>query len=56
MLGAMIIGFWEGLTHGCPSHKKCIHDDKELHQNLSEEQIDHMLEESFPASDPPATY
>lgn len=30
--------------------------DKKLRDNLSEKQVDHMIEDSFPASDPPSTY
>ncbi len=30
--------------------------DKELRKNLDEKQIDKMLQDSFPASDPPSTY
>jgi len=49
--------FWEGFmaakTH---SRTECIHQDKELREHLSEAQIDHMIEDSFPASDPPSTY
>lgn len=30
--------------------------DKKLRNHLSERQIDKMVEDSFPASDPPSTY
>lgn len=30
--------------------------DKRLRQKLSEQQVDDMIEDSFPASDPPSTY
>jgi len=48
--------FWKGLV--CPhvTRKQCICADKELRANLSEKQIDNMVEDSFPASDPPSTY
>lgn len=31
-------------------------EDKKMRENLSERQIDKMVEASFPASDPPSTY
>lgn len=31
-------------------------DDKQLREDLSEKQVDRMVEDSFPASDPPSTY
>lgn len=33
----------------------CMHE-KKMRDHLSEKQIDHMVEDSFPASDPPSTY
>ncbi len=30
--------------------------DKKIRENLSEQQIDKMIADSFPASDPPSTY
>ena len=30
--------------------------DKQVRENLSEHQIDTMISDSFPASDPPSTY
>ncbi|MDP9128098.1 MAG: hypothetical protein M3N08_07570 [Pseudomonadota bacterium] len=30
--------------------------EKELRESLSEKEIDTMIEDSFPASDPPSTY
>ena len=36
--------------------KKQAHKDHKLRENLSEKQIDKMLKDSFPASDPPSTY
>jgi len=31
-------------------------EDKKLRNSLSEQQIDKMVEDTFPASDPPSTY
>ncbi|MGE3624401.1 MAG: hypothetical protein AB7H77_11100 [Bdellovibrionales bacterium] len=36
--------------------EKCAREDREMRENLSEAQIDKTLADSFPASDPPATY
>ena len=33
-----------------------VRNDKELRENLSERQIDNMISDSFPASDPPSTF
>jgi hypothetical protein len=30
--------------------------DRKIRENLSEEKIDKMIKDSFPASDPPSTY
>jgi len=30
--------------------------DKKVRQNLDDDQIDGMVEDTFPASDPPSTY
>ncbi len=43
--------FMEGWRCGF-LHKR----EKELRDSLSESQVDHMVEDSFPASDPPSTY
>jgi hypothetical protein len=38
------------------TRKQCNRRDKKLRKHLSERQIDRMVEDSFPASDPPSTY
>lgn len=41
------------------SSKASVHQaqiDRKLRENLTEKQIDKMVEDSFPASDPPSTY
>lgn len=40
----------------CTSHKACVQHDKKLREELDERQLDKMLKDSFPASDPPSTY
>ncbi len=50
--------FFQGWRCGGGKMKRqaAIKKDKELRDNLSEKQIDHAIEDSFPASDPPSTY
>lgn len=38
------------------SDEELHEQEKEIREDLNEKQIDHMVEDSFPASDPPATY
>lgn len=51
LLDAFMTGF-----HGSPSRTECVHADKEIRDHLNERQVDKMVEDSFPASDPPSTY
>jgi hypothetical protein len=46
--------FREGF--GRVSRKQCIHAERKMRASLSEKKIDLMIEDSFPASDPPSTY
>lgn len=54
MLSNIIHSFMSGLKH--VRRKDCHRADKKMRAGMSERQIDHMLEDSFPASDPPSTY
>lgn len=36
--------------------KDNIEEEKKIRENLTEKQIDKMVKDSFPASDPPSTY
>lgn len=38
------------------SRSRCNCNDRELREHLSEKQVDKMVADSFPASDPPSTY
>ncbi len=38
------------------SQEKTIQDERKLIAHLTEKQIDKIIEDSFPASDPPSTY
>ena len=48
--------FWDGFWLPHASRKACIIADRKLREHLSERQIDKMVEDSVPASDPPSTY
>lgn len=51
---ASIMDFFR--RHGHPSRRKLIQQDKRMREDLTEEQLDKMLKDSFPASDPAARY
>lgn len=38
------------------TRERCCGSDRELREHLSEKQVDKMVADSFPASDPPSTY
>jgi|GEM_PF-6193810 len=48
--------FCHGFLHAPVRHKKCLQEDKAQWDHLSNSDVDDMVEESFPASDPPANY
>lgn len=54
LITSLISAFRDGFTH--VSRRKCIQEDKKLRDELSERQLDHMIMDSMPASDPPSTY
>lgn len=56
ILWALIAGFVTGVFSCTKTHRECLQEHKELRENLSEKQIDNMVDDSFPASDPPSTY
>ena len=61
--GAHLIGivttfvsaFLTGFFRTTP-HRTQLRHDKKLRDNLDEDQIDSMIDDSFPASDPPSSY
>lgn len=53
IVGAFFDGFING---GYVSIEECVREDKAVREHLSERQIDKMIEDSFPASDPPSSY
>lgn len=58
-MGALKIidAFIEGWLSGAPKpRKEVLEEDKALRDQLSNKQVDKMVADSFPASDPPSTY
>ena len=57
LLNEIVEGFIEGWqSAGREPLGEIIREEKELRENLSEAQIDEMVKETFPASDPPSSY
>lgn len=49
--------FIEGFCQGaCVPRKEVIQADKEVRESMTEKQLDKMIVDTFPASDPPSTY
>jgi hypothetical protein len=54
-LSDLLYGFMDGWKAQSSKHH-LEEEDKALRDQLDEDQVDEMVEESFPASDPPSTY
>lgn len=52
----IIRSFVHGFMHAPTTHRRMMRTDKKVRQNLDDDQVDAMGENSFPASDPPSTY
>ena len=52
----VIRSFVRGFMHGPTTHRRMMRTDKKVRQELDENQVDAMSENSFPASDPPSNY
>lgn len=52
----IVRAFCDGFLHPTRSLKRCQREDRAVRDNLGEDQVDTMLEDTFPASDPPSTY
>ncbi len=52
---SFISGFWNGFFHVTPK-KTAMRGERRIRNNLDDDQVDSMIDESFPASDPPSTY
>lgn len=50
-----ISGFFTGFFRRTP-HSTVMRGDRKMRDNLDEGQIDAMIDDSFPASDPPSSY
>lgn len=55
ILFTFVTGFLTGFFRRTPA-RTCLRADKKLRNNLDEGQIDSMIDDSFPASDPPSSY
>lgn len=53
---AFVTAFINGFFSGGTPHSTCIRGEKKLRNNMAEDQVDSMIDDSFPASDPPSTY
>jgi hypothetical protein len=56
MFSQIIAAFIEGWTHVDSTQNSIHRREKKLREQLDEKQIDKMVEDSFPSSDPPSTY
>ena len=50
-----INGFFAGFFRRTP-HSTCMRHDRQMRDNMGEDQLDAMIDDSFPASDPPSSY
>lgn len=55
IVSTFIEGFLNGFFRTTP-HRTHLRRDKAMRDHLDEDQIDSMVDDSFPASDPPSTY
>lgn len=55
ILTTFVTSFLTGFFRRTPS-RTCLRADKKMRDNLDEDQIDSMIDDSFPASDPPSSY
>ncbi len=51
-----ITSFIGGFLGGGTPHRTVMKHEKRLRAGLGEGQVDAMIDDSFPASDPPSTY
>ncbi|BEV10004.1 hypothetical protein ATDW_05000 [Asticcacaulis sp. DW145] len=52
----IVRAFCDGFLHPKRSLSHCHREDRAVRDNLAEDQVDTMVEDTFPASDPPSTY
>lgn len=53
---SILKSFVDGFLHGPTTHRRMMRTDKKVRENLDDNQVDAMAENSFPASDPPSNY
>lgn len=51
-----IASFFNGFFHAPATRRACLRYDRAVRGQLGENQLDTMIDDSFPASDPPSTY
>ena len=51
-----ITHFVRGFFSGATPHRRLKREEKHLRAHLDEGQVDSMVDDTFPASDPPSTY
>ncbi len=51
-----VTAFIKGFIGGGTPHSTVMKHEKRLRDGLGEGQVDSMIDDSFPASDPPSTY
>jgi hypothetical protein len=56
LIGEIAKAFYAGWCDTRPYRSEMKFEEKQLREELSEDQVDEMLESTFPASDPPSTY
>ncbi len=52
----LIRSFVHGFLHGPGARKPLMRQEKRLRSEMDHDRIDSMIDDSFPASDPPSTY
>ncbi|MBW8881838.1 MAG: hypothetical protein JF615_10595 [Asticcacaulis sp.] len=51
-----ISAFIHGFMHGPVGRRRYMRQEKDMRNGLEEDRVDSMIDDSFPASDPPSTY
>ena len=51
-----ISAFIHGFLHGPVGRRRYMRQEKKLRNDMEDHRVDSMIDDSFPASDPPSTY
>ncbi len=54
--GVLALARWMDRAHKVVPLKKVVEEEKRVREELTEKEIDKMVDDTFPASDPPSTY